>query len=248
MIRSIRAKVLSTIVLWGTISDVTNLYVDTYPCVLGVQAFAPINVSSSRSSKHRHFPTIENSCLSITPSAIVSIPKGTTTTCLESAKVLPYLYSGLAGTLLYKVRSATRTPDKFVLAALAALSLFGFRLSDNAKLKSAKLACKKTMAISADTGKEQPSDEAMAWRSAVRYKILFQVLGILRTVLAIDSNGVLRGAGFVLAGNLLFLASGGESRFYHNRNGVHEPRNLPERKVTFLLMCTVTFAAIYRRF
>ena len=247
MIRCVTAIALLAVVLWDTADVSPNPSSPTHAGVLLVTAFAPTSVSSTHSSNRRHVRVIDNSFLPTKPSTIVSSPKGATTTRLESAKVLPYLYNGLAGALLYKLRAVTQTTDKIVLWALAVLSLFSFGQSDNAKLKSAKLACKKTMAISADTGKEEPSSEAMAWQSAVRYKILFQVLGMLRTILAKDSNGLLRGAGFVLGGNLLFLLSGGESRFYHDSNGVCKPRKLPERKVTFLLMSVVTLAAIYRR-
>lgn len=140
---------------------------------------------------------------------------------------------------------------------MAVLSFSDFRTSDNVRLKSAKRACKKTMAISSETGKEEPSEEAQKWRSAVRTKILFQVLGMLRTVLSTESKGLFRGASFVLMGNALFLAGGGESRYYHDADGVCKPQNEDDdssnssttsrKLVLSTLLCVAAFAASFAK-
>jgi hypothetical protein len=124
---------------------------------------------------------------------------------------------------MVKARAATCATDKIVLLAFSALSFLNLSQSDNARLKSAKLACKKTLVISMDTGKDEASKEALAFRRAVRLKIVGQVVGLVRMVLARESRGLMRGAAFLLGSSFLFLANGGEGSVHHDAQGNWKP-------------------------
>lgn len=216
------------------------------------EAFAP-GTPSSRVSKthHRHFPA-STGCGST--SLVVSWPptplrtKGTSPTSLESAKILPFLYTGFSGALLYKAKTVVSDADKIVLVAMAALSFFEFGRSDNVCLGSAKAACKKTMAISAETRKEVPSGNALQWRRAVRLRILGRVVGLSRMALARGSPGLWKGAALVLVGSLFFLVNGGGGDAFHDDDG--EPNPLPKEdaakklNATFVLFVAMVAAGV----
>jgi hypothetical protein len=257
------AKILFTVVFWA-LAGVSIPSSSLHAGVAVVDAFVATTAPSrcQTPNHHRHFPTIEYGSASFASRQTMfsssptkgSSPK-TTTTSLESAKILPLVYIGFSGGLVLKSRAATCVADKIVLLAMSVISITLVK-SDSARLKSAKLACKKTtMAISADTtdtagtGKEekQPSKEALAWRKAVRFKILGQLVGLLRMALAKESKGILRGAAFVLGSSVQFLVSGGRGSVHHDADGSWKP--LPEETAmmrlnttAFLFVATVVAA------
>jgi hypothetical protein len=226
-----------------------------YEVMSGAEAFSS-GIQSSRVSKthHRHFPASAG-CGST--SLVVSWPptplqtKGTSPTSLESAKILPFLYTGFSGALLYKAKTVVLDADKIVLVAMAALSFVEFSRSDNVYLASAKAACKKTIAISAETGKKEPSGNALKWRRAVRLRILGRVVGLSRMALARDSPGLWKGAALVLVGSLSFLVNGGGGDAFHDENG--EPNPLPKEdalkklNTTFVLFVALVAAGVQAR-
>lgn len=241
------SSILSIMVLWA----LAGVFVPPsilYEVMSVAEAFSP-GIQSSRVSKthHRHFPASTGCCGST--SLVVSWPptplqtKGTSPTSLESAKILPFLYTGFSGALLYKAKTVVLDADKIVLVAMAILSFVDFRRSDNVCLASAKAACKKTMAISAKTRKEEPSGNALQWRRAVRRRILGRVVGLSRMALARDSPGLWKGAALVFVGSLYFLGNGGGGDAFHDESG--EPNPLPKEDAAIKVITTfVLFVAL----
>jgi len=235
----IEAKILWTIMYW-VLAGVFVPFSSMRTGVVVVEAFAATSSPSFCVTNHCRLPTT-NYGSAVVASRHTRIPSRSkktvfpspTTTSLESAKVLPFVYTGFSGALLVKARAATCATDKIVLLAASALSFLNLSQSDNARLKSAKLACKKTLAISMDTGKEEASKEALSFRSAVRLKIVGQVVGLVRMVLARESRGLMRGAAFLLGSSFLFLANGGEGKFHHDSEGNWKPleEQLSEQKL-----------------
>jgi len=151
---------------------------------------------------------------------------------LASAKILPFAYAGFSGALLYKATKATTQAESIVLLAVSALSFLNFSASDNAKLKSAKLAYQsKTKPASA--GKEkQLRQAALTWRKAVRVKIIGQFLGLARMVIAKESVGVMRGAAILMASSMMYFITGA-GRSNHDHDGNWKP--LSDKTVTRVL-------------
>lgn len=159
-------------------------------------------------------------------------------TSLASAKILPFVYTGFSAGLLYKAANLSTQPaEKITLVTVALLALLNFGPSDNAKLASAKRACKQTKPASA--GKEkQTRQAALTWRKAVRVKILGQIAGLTRILLAKEAVGVMRGAALVMGAVMMYLISGG-GRANHDSDGNWKP--LPEKSVTTILMMDAVF-------
>mmetsp|Transcript_21854 Transcript_21854/g.51833 ORF Transcript_21854/g.51833 Transcript_21854/m.51833 type:complete len:281 (+) Transcript_21854:120-962(+) len=156
-----------------------------------------------------------------------------TSTSLASAKVLPFVYTGASGALLYKAaKLATHPAEAMVLAAVAALSLFNLGPGDNARLASAKRAYKKTQPASAGPEK-QARQAALTWRKAVRIKIVGQVIGLARMLLAKEPRGVMKGAAWVMGATMAFLMTGGGSS-RHDDDGNWKP--IPESALTGILV------------
>jgi len=165
-----------------------------------------------------------------TPPSTISIPfstsvkpsPSTTSTSLASANLLPFIYTGFSGTLLYRATSfATNPSEKIVLVAVALLSFLNFGPSDNAKLASAKRAYKQTNPSSA--GKEKRARQAaLTWRKAVRIKIVGQVAGLVKMATAREPSGVMRGAALLMGGIMMYIISGG-GRAYHDNDGNWTP-------------------------
>lgn len=226
------ARILS-IVMFGAISGVFVPYssAHAYSGIAVVEAFAVTTLFHHASNRRQSAYAAATPTITTIPwlsqqhqqppknTLSLQQPPSKTTTRLQSAKILPFVYTGFSGALLYKAKAVTSTnvADQIVLVAMALLSLINLGPSDNARLKSAKIACKKT---------EEPSEEALAWRKAVRLKIVSQVVGLLRMVLATESSGFLKGATFVIGGPLLFLINGGGGKNNHDAEGTSTP--LPE--------------------
>ncbi|VEU33677.1 unnamed protein product [Pseudo-nitzschia multistriata] len=165
----------------------------------------------------------------------------TTCTSLPSAKVLPFVYTGFSGALLYKAtRLSTDCSETIVLVAVSALSFLNLGPSDNARLASAKRAYKKTEPASA--GKEkQARQAALTWKKAVRIKIIGQVIGLGRMVLAKECRGVMKGAAWVMGATLAFLMAGGGSA-RHDDMGNLKP--IPEKALMGIMTIdAILFAA-----
>ena len=218
MIASSSTKILSIAVLWA-LAGISVPSFSLHTGVAVVEAFTGINhhptaVRRQRTTeKHGIFPTA-----TFQPKMTPSLSHTSTSTSLESAKILPFLYTGISAALLVKARAAACTADRILL-----LAFLSYGRLDNAKLKSAKRACEKTMAICAETGKEEPSREAGAWRKAVRLKIFFRLVGMLRLATADQPRGLMRGTAFVLASSMLFVAAGGEGELHHDADGNLKP-------------------------
>ena len=205
---------------------------------MGVMAFAPTTHGNAVISIHRRIPSL------ITSSQITTHPS-TTTTSLASAKILPVAYAGFSGALLYKAQAmmkgttATPSPEAassiLVLLAVAALSIVNFSASDNAKLKSAKIAYHTTTPASAGKAKQQ-RQAALTWRKAVRIKILGQLVGLGRMVVAHEARGVMMGASLITAASLLYFLTGA-GRSHHDPDGQWHP--LPAPAVTGVFLVNV---------
>jgi len=191
------------------------------PVVL-VEAFAPATTPSrhQRSNSHYHHHG-QIRPIPIGPKILSAFSKEqqqklslftSTSTSLGSAKVLPFLYTGFSGALLYKAVALGTRPrmDSIVLLAFSALTFFNLGPSDNAKLGSGKLACKQTAATEEDDQHQQLlREKAATWRKSVRIKIIVQIVGLFRMVLAKQTEGLMRGAAMILGASILYISSGG---------------------------------------
>lgn len=207
-----------------------------------VRGFAPNNFH--RNSNLALCPAISiGKCHSVSTTVYFQSvpPRGgpsPSTTSLASATILPFVYTGFSMGLLYKAANVSTQPaEKIIVVAAALLALLNFGPSDNAKLTSAKRACKQTKPASA--GKEkQTRQAALTWRKAVRVKILGQIAGLTRILLAKEAVGVMRGAALVMGAVMMYLISGG-GRANHDSDGNWKP--LPEKSVTTILMMDAVF-------
>jgi len=215
------------------------------PVVL-VEAFAPATTPSrhQRSNSHYHHHG-QIRPIPIGPKILSAFSKEqqqklslftSTSTSLGSAKVLPFLYTGFSGALLYKAVALGTRPrmDSIVLLAFSALTFFNLGPSDNAKLGSGKLACKQTAATEEDDQHQQLlREKAATWRKSVRIKIIVQIVGLFRMVLAKQTEGLMRGAAMILGASILYISSGGgEAR--HDDDGNWKP--MPEKAITGVLV------------
>ena len=162
-------------------------------------------------------------------------------TVVKSSKVLPIAYTSASAALLYKgIKTVTR-PEQAVLLATSALSLINFGPCDNAKLASAKRACKNTAPSSAGKAKQE-RQAALTWRSVVRIKIIGQVIGLTWMALSRTTIGTMRSAALVMGANLAFYLCGA-GRSWHDENGKWKP-NPDATRTTVVIFCTVVSALI----
>eukprot|EP00536_Pseudo-nitzschia_multiseries_P014523 jgi/Psemu1/311098/fgenesh1_kg.719_\ len=231
------------IVAWAFLGAISGPSASSFQTIGGAEAFAP-----SYSHRHNEWATTHNVPIKQPVVPVVSFFDTTatsrglpTSTSLASAKVLPFAYTGFSGALLYKaVKCATDPAETMVLAAVSALSFFNLAPSDNARLASAKRAYKKTDPASA--GKEkQVRQAALTWRKAVRIKIVGQVIGLTRMLLAKEPRGVMKGAAWVMGATMTFVVIGGGSA-RHDDDGNWKP--MPEKSVSgILLIDAILFGA-----
>lgn len=148
---------------------------------------------------------------------------------VESAKVLPFAYSGASAALLYRATKAVTKADQAVLIATATLSLFNLGPTDNARLKSAKRAEKIYPSCNPPSKHRK---NALKWRSLVRIKLVGQLVGLVWMAAAKTSVDIMRGAATVMAANVAFFLSGaGEAM--HDDDGMANP--MPASKARGLL-------------
>lgn len=162
-------------------------------------------------------------------------------TVVKSSKVLPIAYTSASAALLYKGIKAVNRPEQAVLLATSALSLINFGPCDNAKLASAKRACKNTAPSSSGKAKQE-RQAALTWRSVVRIKIIGQVIGLTWMALSRTTVGVMRSAALVMGANLAFYLCGA-GRSWHDENGKWKP-NPDATRTTIVIFCTVVSALV----
>ncbi|OEU08890.1 hypothetical protein FRACYDRAFT_249235 [Fragilariopsis cylindrus CCMP1102] len=158
----------------------------------------------------------------------------TTTTQLASAKILPIAYTGASGILLYKaiVLKTAASSSRLVLIAISLLSLFNFSTSDNARIKSAKIAYNEKTYPSSSGKEKQRRQAAITYRFAVRVKIIGQFLGLIRMILSKSTVGFMRGGAIIMSSQLLYFFVGGGSS-NHDNEGNWKP--LSDKAVTSVL-------------
>jgi hypothetical protein len=204
-------------------------------------ALSPSVSSSSSSSKifyPRHQQQQQQEQLRFTTAATITrIPSSynrrrgyqypsssVTTTQLASAKILPIAYTGASGILLYKailLKSAT-TSSRLVLIGMSLLSLFNFSISDNARIKSAKIAYNEKTYPSSSGKEKQYRQAAITYRFAVRVKIIGQFLGLIRMIFSKSTVGIMRGGAIIMSSQLLYFFVGGGSS-NHDQEGNFKP-------------------------
>ena len=142
----------------------------------------------------------------------------TTTTQLASAKILPIAYTGASGILLYKaiILKTAASSSRLVLIAISLLSLFNFSTSDNARIKSAKIAYNEKTYPSSSGKEKQRRQAAITYRFAVRVKITGQFLGLIRMILSKSTVGFMRGGAIIMSSQLLYFFVGGGSSNHDN--------------------------------
>ena len=142
----------------------------------------------------------------------------TTTTQLASAKILPIAYTGASGILLYKaiILKTAASSSRLVLIAISLLSLFNFSTSDNARIKSAKIAYNEKTYPSSSGKEKQRRQAAITYRFAVRVKIIGQFLGLIRMILSKSTVGFMRGGAIIMSSQLLYFFVGGGSSNHDN--------------------------------
>jgi hypothetical protein len=174
----------------------------------------------------------------------------TSSTALQSAKILPIAYTSAGAALLYRAVQATTKTDTAVLAATAAIALFNLGPTDNARLASAKIAFANTPPAVSGKAK-QLRQAARTWRSVVRIKLIGQFVGLIWMAVAAgststsisssSSKGILQGAATVMAANMAYFVCGA-GRAQHNDKGDPAPMP-PGAATTILAIDTVLTAA-----
>ena len=182
------------------------------------------NYSNNRRSRNEY----SSSTTTSTAKAI------TTTTQLASAKILPIAYTGASGILLYKaiILKTAASSSRLVLIAISLLSLFNFSTSDNARIKSAKIAYNEKTYPSSSGKEKQRRQAAISYRFAVRVKIIGQFLGLTRMILSKSTVGFMRGGAIIMSSQLLYFFVGGGSS-NHDNEGNWKP--LSDKAVTSVL-------------
>jgi len=210
-----------------SISVLKILRMKTMTRILSVVVWTFLGVASILSSSVQNIDGVVAFAPTISHHHKTKFPVDSSTS-LASAKVLPFVYTGFSGALLYKAtKLATDPAETIVLASVSALSLLNLGPSDNARLASAKRAYKKTDPASAGKAK-QTRQAALTWRKAVRIKIVGQVIGLTRMVLAKEPKGVMKGAAWVMGATMTFLMTGGGSA-RHDDDGNWKP--IPEKSL-----------------
>jgi len=175
--------------------------------------------------------------LQVRRSAAVKVPRSLPV--VHSAKVLPIAYSGASAALLYRATEAVPKINKAVLIATATLALFNLGPTDNARLASAKRACKLYPSC---TPPSQYRENALKWRSLVRVKLVGQLIGLVWMAASKTSVGVMRGAAAVMATNMIFFLGGAGASVMHDKDGVASsmPANKSLGLLTIDTVLTVT--------
>jgi len=177
----------------------------------------------------------------ISPSPSLLSHTSSTTTKLESAKILPIAYAGASGALLSKAviikATTTSTPSEcLVLLAVSLLSLINFSISDDARLQSAQIAYHQKTNPASSGKEKQVRQAAITFRKAVRIKIIGQFVGLVRMILARSAVGVMRGGAIIMVAQLLYFFAGG-GRSNHDNDGNWKP--LREQAVISVLLMNV---------
>lgn len=178
-------------------------------------------------------PVIQHLHVRSTPSSVSrSLP------VVESAKVLPFAYSGASAALLYRATKAVSKTDKAVLVATAVLSLFNLGPTDNARLSSAKRAMKRYPSC---TPISAARTNALKWRMLVRIKLVGQLIGLV--YMAVSKSGIMQGAAIVMATNVIFFL-GGAGNANHDSDGAAAPMPASKSAGLLTLDTVLTVAAL----
>lgn len=233
MIKNVSTMCLSAILLWTAL-----VFLTTAPSSR-VMALAPQTLYARRHQQQQQlrFTTSTSTSKSTTripssnyynnrrsrneysSSTTTSTAKATTTTTqLASAKILPIAYTGASGILLYKaiILKTAASSSRLVLIAISLLSLFNFSTSDNARIKSAKIAYNEKTYPSSSGKEKQRRQAAITYRFAVRVKIIGQFLGLIRMILSKSTVGFMRGGAIIMSSQLLYFFVGGGSSNHDN--------------------------------
>lgn len=231
MIRNVSTMFLSVILLWTAL-----VFLTTAPSSR-VMALAPQTLYARRHQQQQQlrFTTSTSKSTTRIPSSnyynnrrsrneyssstTTSTAKATTTTTqLASAKILPIAYTGASGILLYKaiILKTAASSSRLVLIAISLLSLFNFSTSDNARIKSAKIAYNEKTYPSSSGKEKQRRQAAITYRFAVRVKIIGQFLGLIRMILSKSTVGFMRGGAIIMSSQLLYFFVGGGSSNHDN--------------------------------
>jgi hypothetical protein len=158
---------------------------------------------------------------------------------VASAKVLPAMYTTVGTALLVKATKAATQADGLLLATTGLLAIINLGPVDNARLASAKRACKITPPASSGAAKRK-RQAARTWRSVVRLKLVGQLAGL--AWMAVASN-VLRGAALVMVANMaFFLCGAGGAR--HNDQGLPAPMSGSASAAILLVDTALSAAAL----
>ena len=231
MIRNVSTMFLSVILLWTAL-----VFLTTAPSSR-VMALAPQTLYARRHQQQQQlrFTTSTSKSTTRIPSSnyynnrrsrneyssstTTSTAKATTTTTqLASAKILPIAYTGASGILLYKaiILKTAASSSRLVLIAISLLSLFNFSTSDNARIKSAKIAYNEKTYPSSSGKEKQRRQAAITYRFAVRVKIIGQFLGLIRMILSKSTVGFMRGGAIIMSSQILYFFVGGGSSNHDN--------------------------------
>ena len=232
MIGNVSTMFLSVIILWTAL-----VFLTTAPSSR-VMALAPQTLYARRHQQQQQlrFTTSTSKSTTRIPSSnyynnrrsrneyssstTTSTAKATTTTTtqLASAKILPIAYTGASGILLYKaiILKTAASSSRLVLIAISLLSLFNFSTSDNARIKSAKIAYNEKTYPSSSGKEKQRRQAAITYRFAVRVKITGQFLGLIRMILSKSTVGFMRGGAIIMSSQLLYFFVGGGSSNHDN--------------------------------
>ena len=231
MIRNVSTMFLSVILLWTAL-----VFLTTAPSSR-VMALAPQTLFARRHQQQQQlrFTTSTSKSTTRIPSSnyynnrrsrneyssstTTSTAKATTTTTqLASAKILPIAYTGASGILLYKaiILKTAASSSRLVIIAISLLSLFNFSTSDNARIKSAKIAYNEKTYPSSSGKEKQRRQAAISYRFAVRVKITGQFLGLIRMILSKSTVGFMRGGAIIMSSQLLYFFVGGGSSNHDN--------------------------------
>ena len=231
MIGNVSTMFLSVILLWTALVFLTTapssrvmalapqtLYARRHQQQQQLRFTTSTNKSTTRipSSNYSHNRRSRNEYSSSTTTSTAKAI--TTTTQLASAKILPIAYTGASGILLYKaiILKTAASSSRLVLIAISLLSLFNFSTSDNARIKSAKIAYNEKTYPSSSGKEKQRRQAAITYRFAVRVKIIGQFLGLTRMILSKSTVGFMRGGAIIMSSQLLYFFVGGGSSNHDN--------------------------------
>ena len=233
MIGNVSTMFLSVILLWTALVFLTTapssrvmalapqtLYARRHQQQQQLRFTTSTSKSTTRipSSNYYNNRRSRNEYSSSTTTSTAKATTTTTTTQLASAKILPIAYTGASGILLYKaiILKTAASSSRLVLIAISLLSLFNFSTSDNARIKSAKIAYNEKTYPSSSGKEKQHRQAAISYRFAVRVKIIGQFLGLTRMILSKSTVGFMRGGAIIMSSQLLYFFVGGGSSNHDN--------------------------------